>query len=69
MQVKQWHICSPASHRFEEEVELGVAVRVAGNLKQWVEDVIQQLLKIVDEPLLLVHIVEPGNLQQKCTQC
>lgn len=68
MQVKQWHICTPTTHCFEEEVELGVAVRVAGDLKQGVENVIQQLLEIVNEPLFLVHVVEPWNLQQKCIQ-
>ena len=49
-------------------MELGVAVRVASDLKQGVENVIQQLLEIVNEPLFLVHIVEPWNLQQKCIQ-
>ena len=46
-------------------MQLGVAVGIPGHLKQGVEDVVQQLLKILNDALLLVHIVQAWQLQ--CT--
>ena len=47
----------------EEEVQLGVGVGVLGDFKQGLEDVVQQLLKVFYDALLLVHIVQPWQLQ------
>ena len=52
-----------ATYILQEEMELGVAVGVLGHLKQGVEDVVQQLLKVLNDALLLVHIVQPWQLQ------
>ncbi len=48
----------------EEQVQLGVGVGVLGDFKQGLEDVVQQLLKVFYDALLLVHIVQPGQLQR-----
>ena len=47
----------------EEEVQLRVGVGVLGHFKEWLEDVVQQLLKVLNDPLLLVHIVQPWQLR------
>lgn len=52
-----------AAHRAEEDVKLGVGAWVGGDLKQGDEDVVQHGLEILDDPHLLVHIVQPGQLQ------
>ena len=44
-------------------MELRVAVGVPSHLKQGVEDVVQQLLKVLNDALLLVHIVQARQLQ------
>ena len=46
----------------EEEVQLGVGVGIPGDLKEGVEDIVQQLLKVLNDALLLVHIIQPGQL-------
>jgi len=51
----------------EEEVQLGVGVGVLGDFKQGLEDVVQQLLKVFYDALLLVHIVQPWQLQHMAT--
>ena len=40
-----------------------MGVGVFGDLKQRLEDVVQQLLKVLNNALLLVHIVQPRQLQ------
>lgn len=50
------------SHLLEEEVELGVGVGVDGDLEEGREDVVQQLLKIVDQALRLVDVVQSRDL-------
>ena len=50
------------AHILEEEVQLGTGVGVPRDLKEGVEDVVQQLLKVLDDALLLVHIVQPWQL-------
>ncbi len=44
-------------------MQLGVGVRVLGDFKQGLEDVVQQLLKVFYDALLLVDIVQPWQLQ------
>ena len=52
------------SYILEEQVQLGVRVGVLGDFKQRLEDVVQQLLKVFYDALLLVHIVQPWQLQR-----
>jgi len=51
----------------EEQVQLGVRVGVLSDFKQRLEDVVQQLLKVFYDALLLVHIVQPWQLQCNAT--
>ena len=46
----------------EEKVELGMGVRVQRDFKQRHKDVVQQLLKVVDDAGGLVHIIQPRQL-------
>lgn len=59
-QALQQHECR--AHVLEEEVQLGVGVGVPSDLKEGVKDVVQQLLKVLNDALLLVHIVQPWQL-------
>ena len=54
-----------STHRLEEEVELRVGVRVACDLEQRDEDILQQLLKIFNDALRLVDVVQPRDLHHK----
>lgn len=47
----------------QEQVQLRVGVGVPGDFKQGVEDVVQQLLEVLNNALLLVHIVQTWQLQ------
>ncbi len=47
----------------EEEMELRVGVGVQSDFKQRHEDVVQQLLKVVNDPRGLVDIIQPRQLQ------
>ena len=64
-----WHRCchcwdAAEARLLQEEVELGVGRRVDRDLKQWREDVVQQLLKVLDDPLRLVDVVQARDLQK-----
>lgn len=59
---RSWQQHSCRAYILEEEVQLGVGVGVPGDLKEGVEDVVQQLLKVLNDALLLVHTVQPGQL-------
>ncbi len=50
----------------QEEVELRVGRRVDRDLKQRRKDVVQQLLKILDDALRLVDVVQARHLQRPC---
>lgn len=51
------------TYLLEEEVQLRVGVGVQRDFEQRHEDVVQQLLKVVDDPGRLVHVVQPWQLQ------
>ena len=55
------------AYTLEEEVQLRVGVGVLGHFKQWVEYVVQQLLKVLNDALLLVNVVQPWQLHIHCT--
>ena len=50
-------------------MQLGVGVGVPSDLKEGVEDVVQQLLKVLNDALLLVHIVQPWQLHPSASTC
>jgi hypothetical protein len=54
---------SPGTHRLEEEVQLGVGVRVHSDLKQGREYVVQQLLKVVYQALRFIDVIQARNLR------
>ena len=55
------------AYTLEEEVQLRVGVGILGHFKQWVEYVVQQLLKVLNDALLLVNVVQPWQLHIHCT--
>lgn len=61
------HEFESLAYVLEEQVQLGVGVGVLGDFKQGLEDVVQQLLKVFYDALLLVHIVQPWQLQHMAT--
>ena len=61
-------------------MQLGVGVGVLGDLKERLEDVVQQLLEVLYDALLLVQIIQPWQLHHathitsatskcKCSKC
>ena len=50
-------------YRFQKEMELWVCVGIYSDLKQGDENILQQLLKILNDALGLVDVVQPWNLQ------
>ena len=61
------HKFESLAYVLEEQVQLGVGVGVLGDFEQGLEDVVQQLLKVFYDALLLVHIVQPWQLQHMAT--
>ena len=61
------HKFESLAYVLEEQVQLGVGVGVLGDFEQGLEDVVQQLLKVFYDALLLVHIVQPWQLQHMVT--
>ena len=61
------HEFESLAYVLEKQVQLGVGVGVLGDFKQGLEDVVQQLLKVFYDALLLVHIVQPWQLQHMAT--
>lgn len=50
-------------HRAQEEVQLRVRVGVDGDLEERLENVLQQLLKVFNDALRPVDVVQPRDLQ------
>ena len=71
MQAETVYACQAGQKRYvlQEEVQLRVGVGVPGDFKQGVEDVVQQLLEVLNDALLLVHVVQTWQLQQSKTVC
>ena len=51
------------AHRLQKEMQLGVRGRIARRLKERDEYIVQHLLEVLNNALLLIHRIQPRNLQ------
>lgn len=52
-------------HQLQEKVELRVGIGIHSDLKEWLEDVVQKLLEILNDALSLVDVIQPRDLHEE----
>ena len=61
MAKKCWKRQRKSTHVLEKHVQFGMRTGNGGNLEQWLEEIVEQLLKVVDELVQLVDIAKKNQ--------